>query len=284
MSSVLERTLGILECLASQPEGLPLGRIADKLNMPASAAHRLLADLTRQGYVRQNRDQGDYLLTTKLVTMVLDFMGAAGIVDFAQPVLERLAQTTGDFIRLAVVDGDRLVWVARAQGARRGLRYDPDNDTTVQLSCTASGQAWLMTMSDEEALRLVIKQGFGAPEHFGPDAPTTAQRLLKLLAEARKRGFGMTVNMFGAGLASIAVPLRRPGEAPVGVLSIAGPAVRLTPARMAEQLPMLQAAAREIVLASVTSPLFASRRVESEVSKDLAPNQQVGRSTKVAGA
>jgi DNA-binding IclR family transcriptional regulator len=282
MSSVLERTLGILECLASQPEGLPLGRIADKLNMPASAAHRLLADLTRHGYVRQNRDQGDYLLTTKLVTMVLDFMGAAGIVDFAQPVLDRLAQTTGEFIRLAVVDGDRLVWVARAQGARRGLRYDPDNDTTAQLSCTASGHAWLMTMSDEEALRLVIKQGFGTPEQFGPDAPTTAQRLLKLLAEARKRGYGMTVDMFGAGLTSIAVPLRRPGEAPVGVLSIAGPAVRLTPARMAEQLPMLQAAAREIVLASVTSPLFASRRVESEVSKDLAPNQQAGRSKKLA--
>jgi hypothetical protein len=51
---------------------------------------------------------------------------------------------------------------------------------------------------------------------------------------------------------------------------------------MAEQLPMLQAAAREIVLASVTSPLFASRRVESEVSKDLAPNQQAGRSKKLA--
>jgi DNA-binding IclR family transcriptional regulator len=222
--------------------------------------------------VRQSRDQGDYLLTTKLVTMVLDFMGAAGIVDFAQPVLDRLAQATGDFIRLAVVDGDRLVWVARAQGARRGLRYDPDNDTTAQLSCTASGQAWLMTMSDEEALRLVIKQGFGAPDQFGPDAPTTAQRLLKLLAEARKRGYGMTIDMFGPGLASVAVPLRRPGEAPVGVLSIAGPAVRLTQNRMGDLVPLLEAAAREVVQASVSSPLFASRRLAAD-DTDAAPLQ-----------
>jgi DNA-binding IclR family transcriptional regulator len=71
MNGVLERTLGILELLCAHGEGLELAAIAERLNIPKSAAHRLLADLTRCGYVRQSREMGDYLLTTKLVSMGL---------------------------------------------------------------------------------------------------------------------------------------------------------------------------------------------------------------------
>jgi IclR family transcriptional regulator, acetate operon repressor len=270
MSGVLERTLGILELLAVHPEGQPLGAVAEKLNMPLSAAHRLLSELMRRGYVKQLREQGEYGLSTKLVAMVLDYMGAAGIVDFAQPVLDRLAKETGEFIRLAVVEGDQLIWVARAQGARKGLRYDPDVDNTARLSCTASGHAWLMTMRDDEALTLVARQGFGRPEEYGPRAPTNPLRLLEMLSEARRRGYGMTQDMFGPGLASMAVPVRRHGGSPVGVLSVAGPSVRLPPERCQALFPMLQAAAHEIAIASATSPLFASRRLTADPAEKAA--------------
>jgi IclR family transcriptional regulator, acetate operon repressor len=261
MSGVLERTLGILELLAAHPEGQSLRVIAERLNMPQSAAHRLLTALVQQGYAKQLRDQGEYGLSTKLVRMVLDYMGAAGIVDFAQPILDRLARETGEFIRLAVIDEDRIVWVARAQGARSGLRYDPDVDNTARLSCTASGHAWLMTMSDQEALTLVARQGFGSPEDYGPAAPTDPLHFLKLLHGARKRGYGMTHDMFGPGLASMAVPIRRRGEAPVGIVSVAGPSVRMTPERCAKLAPALLAAADELASASATSPLFVARRL-----------------------
>lgn len=261
MSGVLERTLGILELLAAHPEGVALGAIAEKLNMPVSAAHRLLNELMQRGYAKQLRDQGEYALSTKLVSLVLDYMGAAGIVDFAQPILDRLAQDTQEFVRLAVVDGERLTWVARAQGARRGLRYDPDIDAVARLSCTASGHAWLMTMGEEDALRLAVRQGFGRPEEYGPNAPTTPLQLVAMLDAARTRGYGMTRDMFAPGLSSLAVPVQRPGESPVGVISVAGPTVRLDEARMTQILPLLQQAARQIGMASVTSPLFISRRL-----------------------
>ena len=73
MNGILDRTLGILELLAAHVEGLPLAAIADRINTPRSAVHRLLADLMRHGYVRQVREQGDYVLTTKLVSMGLSF-------------------------------------------------------------------------------------------------------------------------------------------------------------------------------------------------------------------
>lgn len=264
MSGVLERTLAILEHLMAHPEGVSIGGVAEKLNMPPSAAHRLLTELVQRGYAKQERDQGDYALTTKLVAMVIDYMGAAGIVDFAQPVLDRLAQETGEFIRLSVIDGERLTWVARAQGARYGLRYDPSNDAVAQLSCTASGHAWLATLGDAEALALVAKQGFGTPETFGPNAPTTPAALLGVLAETRQRGYALTTDCFDVGLTSIATTIRRAGENPVGVISIAGPNVRFGPERVRGMIEPLRKAAAEIATASAVSPLFASRRIAPE--------------------
>ena len=187
MNGVLERTLGILELLARHGDGLELATIADQIGMPRNAAHRLLGDLIRCEYVRQTRDKGDYLLTTKLVSMGLTYLSETGIIDIAQPVLDRLAQSTGELVRLSVIDGNRLTWVARAQGARQGLRYDPDMGEDARLNCSASGLAWMSAMSDDEALSLAARQGLGMPPAYGPNAPSSMQAILEMVHAARGR-------------------------------------------------------------------------------------------------
>src|SRR3954471_10383977 len=190
-SGPVERSLRLLELLAAAPEGMGIAAMADELAVPRSACHRLLAELVRCGWVRQLREQGEYTLTTKLSAIGLSFLGAAGIVDVAQPVLSQLANVSGELVRLALVDGDRLTFVAKAQGARSGLRYDPDMGIDVKLSCSAGGHAWLMTQSEERATELVAGQGFGNPKEYGPKAPVTFKALMKILEEDRRRGFSM---------------------------------------------------------------------------------------------
>jgi len=65
-----------------------------------------------------------------------------------------------------MVDGRELVWVAKAQGSPHGLRYDPDMGQVGRLSCSASGHGVLACLSDEEAMALVEKQGFGLKERL----------------------------------------------------------------------------------------------------------------------
>ena len=255
MTLSLDRGLALLERLCGQPEGMRLTALADELDIPRSACHRLLVELQRRGYVRQVREQGDYVLTAKLASLGLSFLSSTGIVDIAEPVLERLAQDSGELVRLSLVDGDRLTWVAKAQGARKGLRYDPDMGTDAQLSCTASGHAWLLTLSDERALELVSRQGFGSPKDFGPKAPTTVKSLLAFLQAARDRGFAMIDEVFAPGMTAIAAPVKR-GAHTVSVISIAGPRQRLTAARMQALAPALLAAAEELGPISRSSTLF----------------------------
>jgi DNA-binding IclR family transcriptional regulator len=256
MSSTLERSLNILELLAGHPEGLALAGISERLDMPRSACHRLLTELARCGYVRQVRDHGEYALTTKLAALGLNFLSSSGIVDIAQPLIDRLATLSGELVRLAVVDDERLTFVAKAQGARSGLRYDPDMGIDVRLSCSAAGHAWLMTLSDEKAVEIVSKQGFGDPAQYGRNAPTTIKALTRILQDDRKRGFSTINEMYSPGMSAMAAPVRRKGMPAIGVITIAGPAVRLTEQRMKELGPELMAAATELALASTASPLF----------------------------
>jgi IclR family transcriptional regulator, acetate operon repressor len=255
MSLALDRGLSLLEHLAAHPDGLPLSMLATELDMPLSACHRLLGDLHRRGYVRQIRSQGDYVLTTKVVSLGLGYLSNAGIVEIAEPLLERLAQKTGELVRLSIVDENRLTWVAKSQGMRQGLRYDPDMGMVARLSCTASGHAWLLTMSDERALELVNQQGFGDPAAYGPKAPTTIKALLGYLHAGRVRGYAMIDEVFAPGMSALAAPVMRRQEA-IGVISIAGPRLRLTTARMHEIAPLLLDAAAELGPISNASSLF----------------------------
>ena len=256
MSAALERSLRILELLAVHPEGCALSSVAARLGMPLSATHRLLTALCEAGYIKQSREQGDYVLTMKLVSLGLGFLSNAGVVDIAQPMLDRLAEESGELVRLGVLDGEVLTFVGKAQGATRGLRYDPDMGLSVKLSCSAAGHAWLATLSDDEALSVVGRQGFGKPADFGPNAPTTAKALLTYLRAARKRGFSMIIEAFAPGMSAMSAAVRKRDGEVIGVVTIAGPSVRLTEQRLLSLGPALLRTAADVGAASALSPLF----------------------------
>ena len=261
MSGALEKSLAILEYLAGHPEGVALSAIAGDLNQLRSGCHRTLHELIRYGYVRQMPQRGDYALTTKLASMGLSFLSKSGVVDITQPMIDRLARTTEELVRLAIVDGERLTLVAKAQGAKSGLLYDPDMGIELTLSYSAAGHAWLMTLPEEKAIEAVTRQGIGTPEHFGPNAPTTIKALLKMLQEHRKRGFSMARDVYARGMSSMAAPVQRKGERATGVVVIAGPSLRLTEARMLSFGLELVNTAAEMALAGNASPLLKSANV-----------------------
>ncbi|RYE91866.1 MAG: IclR family transcriptional regulator [Oxalobacteraceae bacterium] len=257
MSGALEKSLAILQYLVDRPDGVALVQIATDLNQLRSGCHRALQELIRYGYVRQLQ-RGDYALTTRLASMGLSFLSKSGVVDIAQPVIHRLAQATEELVRLAIVDGERLTLVAKAQGSRSGLLYDPDMGIDLRLSCSAAGQAWLMTVPEDVAIAYVTRQGMGLPEHHGPNAPTSIKALLKLLEAHRRRGFSIVQDAYAPGMSSMAAPVQRQGEAATGVIVVAGPSSRLTLERMQGFGPAMLEAAGELAMTGSASPLLKS--------------------------
>ena len=259
MSSVLERSFKVLEHLGAHPQGCALSSIASALEIPLSACHRLLSELVRNGYVRQDPLDGHYVLTMKLVSMGLSFLSNSGVVDVAQPLLDQLAAASGELIRLAVVDGDDLTFVAKAQGATHGLRYDPDMGLSVPLWCSAAGHAWLSTLAEDAAMALVARKGLGDAADYGPQAPTTIKGVMAFVDRARQLGFSTIEEVFAPGMSAMAAPVRGAGGLCIGVVTIAGPVVRLNGARMQALAPALMDTAQDVARASRGSALFRKR-------------------------
>lgn len=260
-SGLLERTLGVLELLAQNARGLPLFEIAERLKIPRSATHRVLSSLADHGYVRQERHHGTYELTAKIASLAFSFLAGTGITDLAQPILDHLARESAELVRLALIDGRELVWVAKSQGSPFGLRYDPDMGQAGRLSCSASGHAWLSCLPEDEAIALIERQGYGSREEFGPRAPQTQAAVLKYLRQARKRGFSVVVQTYSPWMNATAAPIRNPQTKDVvGAVVIAGPHIRLTEEKMLALSPMLLSAAQELSLAMGASPSLASRQ------------------------
>lgn len=258
-SGVLDRGLAVIELLSGRAEGMSLTSISEVLRIPRSATHRLMTSLSEHGYIRQEQDRGIYVLTTKLQVLAFRHLASSGYIDAAQQVLDRLAEKTGELVRLAVEDNGQLIWVAKAQGARFGLRYDPDMGMISKLSCSATGFAWLSKMEDKDAIAAIEEQGYGTPGDFGPRAPQTAAKVLEHIHEARKRGYAIGMQTYSDWMAAIATVLIHPlSGRPIGVVSVAGPLSRLAEDRLHELAPLLMASAEEISQLIPGSPCLMS--------------------------
>lgn len=231
-----ERCLDIIEVLADGASSMPLGEIAERLGLPKSGAHRLLATLVDLGWAEQNEETGFYRLTMRLAILGQRFYVATGIPDICQPLLDQLAARTHEFARLAIVDGGSLTWLAHAQGATGGLLYQPSlNTNQVPLHVTATGKAWLASLPREVAMQHALKSGLKKHGKFGPNAIDSIEALMHELDATVSRGFGLAVNEAEPGVTAVAAVIRAEGTGvALGTVSIAGPSVRITDASVEE--------------------------------------------------
>jgi IclR family transcriptional regulator, acetate operon repressor len=251
-----DRAISIIEVLARHSFGLPLSEIADQLAIPRSATHRLLADLKDEGYVRQDYDGGAYRLTAKLVALGYSFLSAAGVSSQLQPIIDGLAEQTGELVVLAVVERGRLLRLIKAQGARGGLLYNPDEGPEVYLAATSNGHAYLSTLMEDEAIQLVAKQGL-QNDGVGKNAPKTIRQLFEYIDQARETGIARIFDVWVDGTSAMAAPVLRPGtRSAIGTISVAGPTIRMTHDRMDQFVDLLKAACGKVAEIGSGLPVF----------------------------
>ncbi len=247
--AAVERALKLVEALAAEAEGADLTVLAERLDLPVSATHRLLQTLAERGFVAQDRQSGAYGLTLRLAQLAFRNLDLRGLPDAGQLVLDELARATSEYCRLAVVEGESLTWIARAQGATAGLRYEPPMGSGIVLHATATGKAWLASLPEADALRIVCARGFAAEGRTGPNAIGDVETLRLHLKETRRRGFALAVEEGEMGTVAMAVTFRAApdDEAPVaGTLSVAGPLPRMGPDRREAIAAALADAAQEM--------------------------------------
>lgn len=247
--AAIDRCISMIELLASVSEPMELSEIAAQVGLPTSGAHRTLATLMSRGWVTQDPATQNYGLSLRMGLLAFRNLDAQYVPDVANEVLRKLAAKTQEYCRLAVAENGGLTWIARAQGARHGLRYDPEMGVDVILHATATGKAWLANLPEADALKLAYAEGFGTVEGMGPNYIRDIDTFRQHLNSARVKGYATAVDEGEAGATALAVPFfsnDTPEAAMVGTISVAGPTLRVRPARYAEISRELKLAAREL--------------------------------------
>jgi DNA-binding IclR family transcriptional regulator len=254
VKGLLERCVEATEHMATAGGPMRLSDLAQALDMPKAAAHRLLRELCTLGWVEQDGAEGPYRLTLRFGLLGHRVLQTSGLPELIQPLLQRLADRTQELVRLTIATGDGLAWLASAQGAPPGLVYQPAMDGPLVLHATANGKAYLASFDDKAALALARANGFGRSQ---PTARTLRDEaaLRADLARVRKRGYGLAEQEAELGVTALAMAVRGVDGTVRGTVSVAGPTLRLPATRYPALAALVAETAAELASVWPTTPI-----------------------------
>lgn len=232
-ASVLARAARLLGALPDDGSSARTPAVAAASGLPASTAHRLLAELAELGAVERTPD--GWTLGVGLWELAEGAAVARRLRDAALPALTELYDRTGENAHVAVLRDRDVLYLAKATGpraiptlSRTGIRHP--------LHATGVGRAILAGQGDEWIDRYLA----GPLERMTAHTITDVRRLRRDIAATRARGYALTRQEMTLGNVSIAIRLAdRPGLPPaaIGIVS------HLARADETRLVPLVRAAA-----------------------------------------
>ena len=230
----LDRAFELLELMAAAGGEVALSQLAAASGLPVPTIHRIVRTLVSSGYVLQMPSRR-YALGPRLIG--LGKSASQTVEAWASPHLLELAETSGETANLAMLDVDRVVYVAQAPSTRHTMRMFSEVGRRVYAHCTGVGKALLSQLPEDEARRIVVAAGMPArTEH----SITDPGALLEELGRVRAQGYAVDDSEQELGVRCVAIAVTGSSTSAV---SVSGPASRVTREAVTSLVPLLQAAA-----------------------------------------
>ena len=218
-----DRALAILELLATGNRRLT--GIAEELGFPLSSVHGVLATLVHRGFADFDPASRTYRLGLKAWTVGQGYRGHRDLVGLALPLMEKLAQQTGETVQLAQLDGLDNVYIAIAESPQP-MKLVSAVGKRLPAYATAIGKALLAGLPEKELrrrLRNVTLQRF--TDHTIGDVPA----LLAELDEVRRCGYGTDDQEYVIGCRCVAIAIHDHAGEVVAAMSVSAPTPRCGP-------------------------------------------------------
>jgi DNA-binding IclR family transcriptional regulator len=221
----VDRAVALLRAVAAASgAGATVTELAATCELNRATAWRILMTLESQGMVIADRPTGRY----RIGFGVVELAGSAGVdtlVQTAHPVLERVCLQTGETAALAVIRSGDLTYVDEVAPA--AIVAASWRGRSVPLHATSTGKTLLAYSDPADVTRMI-----GPKLARYTTATITSKAKLRTELEAtRGRGFGVCRGEFETSAWSVSAPVLDSSGRPAAVLSIWGPANRVTEAR-----------------------------------------------------
>ena len=215
--------------------------IAAITGLSRAAARRCLHTLQVLGYASARN--GAFELTPAVLALGQAYLDTSSIASAAQPILERVSERLQESSAVAVMDGEEIVFVARA-ATRRILSVEIAVGSRLPAACTASGRV-LLAFGPAE-----IRRRFMSQVTLAARTSRTIVDKKALGAEidrVRLQGYAIVDQELELGLRSAAVPVRRHDGVVVAALNVGVQAGRVDARTIQREfVPILREAADHI--------------------------------------
>jgi DNA-binding IclR family transcriptional regulator len=202
----IEVGVPLLRVLADHGAPMMLRDLAKAAGMPAAKAHRYLVSFARTGLVSQDGASGRYDLGHFALDLGLASLARLDAVRVATPLLDELAERTGETVALAVW-GNMGPTIVRWVESRRPVTVNLRTGSVMPLLTSAIGRCYA-AFFDSPLLRRQLEEELAISARTDADrARVTRGELDKLTAEARAQGMSRTVGGVIPGINAFAAPV-----------------------------------------------------------------------------
>ena len=229
-TAAVDRGADLLVRVLESEQPVALSELVEASGIPKSTASRLISALERRGLVEQDGERGRLRPGPAILRVAERGMVERNVVELARPTLDALAEASGETINLALPTPAGVEHVAQVD-SRHFLGTGQWLGRTIDYHCTAVGKVFMAF--GRHAMPA------GPLTRYTPATITDPKRLATELARVRRKEFATIIDELEPGLTAIAAPVRGAGGDVVAALSITGPSLRLTTARICELEPVL---------------------------------------------
>jgi IclR family pca regulon transcriptional regulator len=239
----LAKGLRLLSLFTEQKPTWRVTDLAEAAGLPMPTAYRVVQTLTAEGYL-DHLPNGDYRPGIRVLTLGSAALRSLDLVELATPRLQRLAEETGETVNLAVLTGDRVLYLVRLRNSDL-VTANIQVGSTLPAVHTSIGKLLLAHLDEAELRERVTDASF--PAQHGPNAKVSLDELRHELAQIRGQGWAVQDEELAYGLRSVAGPITGPDGRVVAGVNLAVQARDWSAQRIVRELkPVVLATCDEI--------------------------------------
>ncbi|WP_323037244.1 IclR family transcriptional regulator [Pararhodobacter sp.] len=218
---VIARAAAILRVLRDDTDGLSLGQIAERVELPRSTVQRIVGALQAERLVIASSSGGSIRLGPEITA--LSEATRYNVVEECRLHLSELSRQLGETADLSVLRGAAMIFLDQVPGMHR-LRTVSSVGDAFPLTTTANGRSALSLLPEDQARKLVEDEW--QRWHKRGDWPAFAA----LLAQVRETGLACDSDEHTEGISALGGALRdRHGE--IYAISVPVPSQRFVQIR-----------------------------------------------------
>jgi len=218
----VSHALDVLEEFHGDVDELGVTELSKKLKLHKNNVFRILATLQSRNYIEQNKASENYRLGIRCLELGQTFIHQRGMLKQANPVLQELAEKTGETSYVSIMRGNEVVYLDSVE-PETTVRVVSRLGLHMPTHATAAGKV-LVAFESEEDLR---KRFSGELKSYTKNTFRTVEELFRDLEAVREKGYATDLEEFEEGLRCVASPIRDYTRKVIGALSVSGPAHRL---------------------------------------------------------